>query len=151
MSTPSVKSKIVKRFLELLVPLKQQKGIREIERKNTLFLTTTTVPAIHLVIGHEVSGVDDERGYTCVFPAMLKITLEDGNDPAAKCDELVGWIQEKIEADEQLVSGGAPLASKVTYMGEMPFTEELAKPKGGSVISFEVEYRRRRAQPGVSY
>ncbi len=143
----SVKTRIIKRVLEICQPLIGEQKFRTIARKNTLFLLEPQKPAIHLVIGDENGVVEDERGYTMKFPLMLKLIVDDARDPYGLADKSVAFVQEKVESDEQL--GG--LASKITYDGELPFTEEVLKPDGGTVVMYIIEYRRMRGDPSTPY
>ena len=133
------------RLLELAEPLRASAGFRKIERKRTLFLLEAVKPAIHLVIGDETVIEEDDRGYRCQFPAMFKVVVSDTRDTEDASDAAVAYLQEAIEADGQLNGGGdKPLANKATYEGELPFTEEISKPEGGAVVSYNIEYRRYR-------
>jgi len=147
MTEPSIKSRIVARLLQLPEPLKADGKLRLIARKRTFFLLEPVKPALHLITEDEQVTVEDERGYTMIFPVSFKLILAAAHDAEARCDELAAWLQEKIEADEQLNG----LASKITYDGELPFTEEQGKPDGGTVVMYTVEYRRYRGDPGRSY
>jgi hypothetical protein len=144
----SIKGSIAGNLLKVIVPMKTNgSGIRTIKRVLSPFLTEATLPAIHLVIGHERVIDQDERGYNCEFPASFKIILEEkGDDRYWQADELVAWIQEAVEADEQL--GG--LCSKITYAGDQPYIDELI-PGGFILVSYRVEYRRMKSQPNVGY
>ncbi len=142
----SIKTRIIKRVLEICAPLVSDGKVRKVERTSSLFLLETIKPSIHLVVGDESGVVEDERGYTANFPLMVKIILDDARDPYGASDFLVPFVQGKLESDEQL----AGLASKITYDGELPFTEEALKPDGGTVLMYLVEYRRMRGAT-VSY
>ena len=143
----SIKARIIKRILEICAPLLADGKVRKIERKSSIFLLEPVKPAIHLVIGDEHGVVEDERGYTATFPAMVKLILDDARDPFALSDTIVPFVQGKMESDEQL--GG--LASKITYDGELPFTEEALKPDGGTVMMYLIKYRRLRGDATTSY
>ncbi len=143
----SIKTQIIKRIMEICQPLIAEQKFRKIERKTTLFLLEPVKPSMHLVIGDETGVVQDERGYTATFPLMLKLIMDDARDPYALADESSAFVQRQIETDEQL--GG--LASKITYDGELPFTEEALKPSGGTVLMYVVEYRRLRGDPTTAY
>jgi hypothetical protein len=143
----SIKTRIVKRVLEICQPLVTDGKVRLVVRKSSLFLLEPIKPAIHLVVGDESDVVEDERGYTARFPLMVKIILDDARDPYGASDFIVPFVQGNMEADEQLDG----LASKITYDGELPFTEEALKPDGGTVLMYLVEYRRMRGDATVSY
>lgn len=143
----SVKMQIIARLLAICQPLIAEQKFLKVERKQTLFLLESVKPALHLVIGDERVLYQDERGYNMQFPVLFKLLTESPDDGYNQADKAAAFVQEKIEADEQLNR----LASKVTYDGEMPFTEEVLKPAGGTVITYLVEYRRMKAQPSVNY
>jgi len=152
----SIKSRIIARLLELAEPLRQGKellgpaGYRVIERKRTLFLIEPVKPALHLVIGDEdvVGHQDsDNRGFTMRFPAMWKSMVSDARDAYRLSDGTAAYLQMAIEADGQL----SQLANIINYIGELPFTDEALKPDGGTVVMYEVEYRRYRGDPTRSY
>jgi hypothetical protein len=143
----SVKSRIVARLLELPQPLIGEQKMREIVRKRSVFLLADIKPALWLVTGEEVVLDEDERGYRMTFPVHFKIIIEDQRDACGMADDVVAFLQAKIEADPQLQQ----LASKVTYNGDFPFTLEELKPDGGSLVTYTVEYRRMRADPNVPY
>lgn len=149
----SIKQRIIERAIALLTPLKGEEGIREIERKRTLFLLVTNKPAIHVVTGPEIVLEEDDRGYTMEFPIFLKLMVSEARSVEDRVDALTWRIQKKLESDPQLNGSAtdAPLASKLTYDGEQPYGEEILKPDGGTVIAYVVQYRRYRAEPKVTY
>lgn len=143
----SIKSQAICRLLEICEALKTNGAeVRTIKRVLSPFLTEDIKPALHLVIGHEVVIEQDTRGYRSEFPASFKLILDDGNDRYEKADWLVAWLQEQIEADEQL--GG--LVSKITFDGVYPYVDEII-PGGFILVSYKIEIRRAKAQPDVNY
>lgn len=149
----SIKQRIIERAIGLLANLKGEEGIREIERKRTLFLLAAVKPAIHIVTGPEVVLEEDDRGYTLEFPIFFKLMVLEARNLEDQVDRMTWKIQAKLETDPQL-NGSLPtasLASKLTYDGEQPFGEEILKPEGGTVIAYVVQYRRYRAEPQVTY
>lgn len=151
MTNPSVKSKIITRLLALCQPLIDEGRVRKVARVRGPFLLESIKDAIHLVVGDEVMVGEDVRGFDLQFPVMFKLILRDASDAYTKSDELEAWLQEKIEADPQLNGGAEAVASRVVYQGSLPFTEEALKPDGGTVLMYDVFYRRERAHPDVSY
>jgi len=147
MTGDSIKTKIVKRVLELCEPLKTQLKFRKIERKRTFFLLEAVKPALHLIFGPETMIGEDNRGYTMEFPLTFKIIVDDARDPYAVADDAQAWLQEQIESDLQL----SQLANSIVYEGDNPYTDEELKPDGGILVIYIVQYRRERAKPGVSY
>lgn len=146
----SVKVTIIKRLLELVQPLLTNGKLRVIERRSAPFMQQAVKPALHLVIGDEsvVGGQDgDNRGFTMEFPADFEILAGEARDPYALCDELVAYVQEKVESDAQL-SG---LVNIVNYSGELPFTNDATKPSGGTLLMYNIQYRRTRGNPALSY
>jgi hypothetical protein len=103
--------------------------------------------SLHLIIGDEHQMQEDERGYWMQFPIMWKIMVADARDAYAKTDDTSALLQAGIETDAQL-SG---LANRITYHGELPFTDEVLKPDGGTVVLYTVEYRRVRGDPTLTY
>lgn len=147
----SVKSKIIARLLALCEPLIAEGKVRKIARVRGPFLMESVKDAIHLVVGDETVIGEDVRGFELQFPVMLKLIIRDASDAYSKSDQLEAWLQEKIEADPQLQGGAEAVASRVVYQGSLPFTEEALKPDGGTVLMYEVNYRRVRSRPDVSY
>jgi len=144
----SVKSRIMTRCRELVDPLQAEGKVRVIERTSALGLLAAVRPALHLVDGDEDQIGEDERGYTLQFPIAFEVIFEELRDPHGTADELLAWIQEKIESDLQL-SG---LANAITYVGGQKFIMENVEPKQGhSTALYNVEYRRERKKPDVSY
>lgn len=150
MST-SVKSQIIERLLALCQPLIAENKVRKVVRVRGPFLLESIKDAIHLVVGDEVVIGEDVRGFELQFPVMFKLIIRDAADAYAKSDQLEAWLQEKIEGDPQLQGGAQAVANRVVYQGSLPFTEEALKPDGGTVLMYEVFYRRERAKPDVSY
>jgi len=151
----SIKQQIIAALLKLAAPLlKNEAGIRKIERKRTLFLLEDTKPAIHLVITPETVMGEDTRGYDIEFHALYKIICDDARDPADLADGVAAFLQSAIEKDPQLNGGdnnGASLASWVKYFGDTPFTQEELKPDGGILVTFLVRYRRLKGDPNTTY
>ena len=143
----SVKMQIIARMLAICQPLIAEQKFLKVARVQTLFLLEPVKPALHLIVGDEKVLYQDERGYTMQFPVMFKLITEDPDDGYTQADKAAAFVQTVIEADEQL----AGLANKITYDGEMPFTEEVLKPAGGTVVMYLVEYRRYKAQPAQNY
>lgn len=152
----AIKTQIIARLLAALAPLKKQSdqtlNVRKIERVTNPTLMEEVRPAIHVVIGQEAVLEQDERGYTCEFPAVFRIIFEDARDPYTTGDKLAALVQTKIEGDEQLTkTDGTGLASKITYEGDFPYANEINKPAAGIFLTYSVEYRRYRADPERSY
>jgi hypothetical protein len=143
----TIKQKIIARLLELAQPLRSSAGVRVIERKRTLFLVEPVKPAIHLVIGDETVVGEDTRGYVHEFPITFKIIMSDTRDAYNAVDGMVGFLQSQIESDPQLND----LAVVIKFDGELPFTEELLKPDGGSAVMYVIQYRRVKGDPYTRY
>ena len=141
-----VKSRIIARLLGICDPLIAEQRVRSVKRVLSPFLTESVKPALHLVIGHEVVLYQDERGYNSEFPASFKLILDDGGERENIADELAAYLEEKVEADEQL--GG--LCSKITFDGVYPYIDDLI-PGGFIMVSYKIEFRRYRGAPTVGY
>lgn len=149
----TIKQRIMEHVLNLLEPLKGEQGLREIERKRTLFLLAPIKPAIHVVAGPEIVLEEDNRGYRLEFGLFFKLFVSEARNMEDEVDRITGRIQEKIENDAQLNGNEnqAALAIRTTYDGEQPYGEEILKPEGGTVIAYVVEYRRYIAEPNYNY
>ena len=145
----TTKQQIIARVVDLLEVLKTAGTVREVVRVTTPFLQAKFLPSIHLVIGAEENKTDEEelRGYVCEFPIAIKVTVEHATDPYGAAESIVGPVQAAIETDIQL-SG---LATHITYQGDDPFSTEETKPRGGNMITYLVQYRRRRGAPDSQY
>jgi len=151
MTNDSVKSKIIARLLALCEPLIAEGVVRKVARVRGPFMMEPIKDAIHVVVGDETMTGEDVRGFDLQFPVMFKLILRDSSDAYSKCDKLEAYLQEKIESDPQLNGGQEAVASRVVYQGSLPFTEEALKPDGGTVLMYDIFYRRERANPDVSY
>lgn len=149
----TIKQRIMEHVLNLLEPLKGEQGLREIERKRTLFLLAPIKPAIHVVAGPEIVLEEDNRGYRLEFGLFFKLFVSEARNLEDEVDRITGRIQEKIENDAQLNGNENQnaLAIRTTYDGEQPYGEEILKPEGGTVIAYVVEYRRYIAEPNYNY
>lgn len=145
----TTKQQIIARVLALLEALKTAGTVREVMRVTTPFLQAKFLPSIHLVIGAEDNKTDEEelRGYVCEFPVAIKVTVEHPTDPYGRAEEIVGPIQAAIESDPQLNG----LAVKIVYQGDDPFSTEETKPRGGNMVTYLIQYRRRRGLPNTQY
>ena len=152
MTGTSAKQKIIARLLAVCQPMIALYGLRKAERRHTLWLLEPVKPALHLIVGDEVVQGEDTRGYTLQFPVMFKLILTGQNDLDEQTDKMSAYLQETIEADLELCpTDGTGLCSALKYDGELPFTEELMKPDGGTVLMYLVQYRRERGNPGTKY
>lgn len=141
----TTKQQIVARVLVLLEALKTAGHVREVKRVNTPYQLTPTTPSAHLIVGDENLVQDEEttQGYALEFPIFIKLTLDSGGDPYDLADALAGQVQAAIEGDLQL----SQLVAWIRYQGDDPFTSEETKPRGGTMLTYLVQYRRRRGQP----
>jgi hypothetical protein len=143
----SIKSQIVARLQEIVKPLLAESKFRAIARATAPAITAPIKPAIHLVIGDERRIEEDTRGYTMEFPVMYDLIVEDARDPYALADASVAFVQEKVESDIQL--GG--LCNALIYDGELPYTNDINRPFGGTLVMYLIQYRRPRANPNALY
>lgn len=148
----SVKARIIARLLEIAQPLLGDGKFRVIERASAPFLTVAVKPALHLVIGDEHRIEEDNRGYTLQFPATWDLIVQDARDPYALADESVTFLQRAMEKDPQLTnSDAAGLCNAMIYDGELPYTSELTKPVGGTLVMYLLQYRRAIGEPETGY
>jgi len=142
----------VARIAALLEPLKtpdaassDAPAVRAIDRRRG-FNVASVFPSIEWIVGQESASREDTQGYECVFPVLFKINVE-GRDPYDAADALVGAVQFAIEQDA-LLSG---LANEVVYVSETPFTNVATGEEGGTLLSYQVHYRRLKGQPDKGY
>ena len=143
----TIKQQCVVRILELLDELVVTGTLRKAARRSHVLFLETVLPAAHLVIGDESLIGEDHVGYTMQFPADIKLMFKTGGEAFAAAEELVGEVQAKIESDLQLNA----LANSITYQGDAPFTNDINAADGGTVVSYLVQYRRKRADPEGNY
>ncbi len=153
MSQPdSIKTKIVNRVLAICRALKGATDLREIERKNALFLLTQIRPALHIVTGDESVVDEDNRGYRLKFPVAFQVIFGASADPYGAADQWECLIQQTIEDNEQLTQDDdTALVSKITYEGATPYVTEEKQPSNLLIVLYQFEYRRERARPWISY
>ena len=145
----AVKQQIIARLMQLAESLKTAGTVREIKRATSLYLLVKTVPSLHVVIGAEdtLEGEEDARGYACEFDVFFKFTVEHGSDPYGACDDLVAAAQTLLETDLQL----GQLVRWMRYRSDDPFTSDETAPRGGTVLTYRVQYRRQRGKPEAAY
>lgn len=146
----TTKQSIIARILELCEALKTAGDVKEVVRETTPFaLAESNLPSLQVIVGPEDNITDEEelRGYVVEFDVMLKLTVRHASELYNAVDVLVGRLQAAIEGDIQLNG----LATKIVYQGDNPFSNEINKPLGGNMVTYRVQYRRRRAQPETSY
>lgn len=144
------KQRIIARLLELAEALKTAGDVKELLRVTTPFLLADkNLPSLHIIIGAEDNITEEESltGYVVEFDVLFKITVRHATDPYGAAEPLVGRLQAAIEGDIQLSS----LATKIVYQGDNPFSNEVNKPLGGNMVTYRVQYRRRRAEPDTTY
>lgn len=146
----TIKQQIIARLLELAEALKTSGDVKEVLRVTSPFLLAEkNLPSLHVMIGAEDNITEEEelRGYVKEFDVLFKFTVRHATDPYTAAEELVGKLQVAIESDIQL-SG---LATKIIYIGDNPFSNEINKPLGGNMVTYRVQYRRQRAKPETQY
>lgn len=146
----SIKCQIVARVMALLGELpSNDPPIRVVERRTDVLATESRFPSIHVVFLDEenITPEEDNRGYELRLGLLIKLMIRDVRDPYLLADQITADIQAKIEGDIQLTG----LANRILYQGAAPFTFELAKPFGGMIVSYDIFYRRYRANPNRTY
>ncbi len=141
----SIKRQIIARALALLQPPVAAGTVRQAIRRSTLLLLEPILPSIHLVVGHDVEQdhAEDNAYFYFQFPLFIKIIFSDWNTALDTADALEAAIAQAIEADYQL----AQLAIKIVPHEVVPFVQEVNQPSGGVILTYLVDYRRRKGDP----
>ena len=151
-STPSIKLRIVQLIIALHQPLIQNSVFRVVERSMDLALNAAVRPALQIYDGPEKPVSKDTFGRTYRFDVGLKILVEDPRDIASAKDLIVPQVQRIMEGNLQLTdASGNRLANIVDGGEEVPFLAEAAKPLGGSLVLYTIEYRRKLGDPFTTY
>lgn len=143
----SVQTQIVAAILNALQPLIAEGKMRKIVRVQTDALEEATLPALHVIVGDEIPDGEDSRGYISSFDVVFRSIIEDARNPYVIADDATAFVQKVMEADPQL---GA-LVRRVTYRGNVPYTIEVTKPRGGNLTTYSVQYGRERGNPTQNY
>ncbi len=145
----SIKNQIATGAEDHLKVLESAGTFMQTGRKGDIMVNVANIPACILVVGPEVPAQveEDNVGYTMEFPMFFKIEVADHVELAATVDELAAKVETEIESD--LTMGG--LAVWVRYEGEVQFINEISPPRGGTVIKYNVQYRRLRGDPNTTY
>jgi|GEM_PF-7015229 len=127
---------------------------RQAAEINDIGEASAVFPALHWQVDDEIRNTEnntdgeDIRGFTLQFPIHFKITTAGGR----KCQlmpevrRLVAVLQEKIEADPTLQN----TALWTEYISTRFFLHD-GGAVGGAIVTYHITYRRRRAQPDISY
>lgn len=146
----SIKKQICAELLDLLTPLKTAGTIRELVRVSDLTALAIKFPSVQMEIGPESpmeGDYEDNIGYQLQFPVHFKFTVANYRDKAGELEDLVSAAQVLIEADSTLDA----LANWLKYTGDAPFIHNVTDPVGGTVITYLVRYRRKKAAPTENY
>ncbi|MCX7723547.1 MAG: hypothetical protein N2379_10910 [Verrucomicrobiae bacterium] len=147
-----VKERIVARLLELLEGLRAQGVVRKVSRELTVLAAESVRPAIHLVVGDENVVGRDNQGYTCEFAVAFNILIADARSNYRVAEQIAAEVQRAVESDPQLLGADPqPLCVSVEYRGQTPFSDELTRPEGGTILQYQIRYRRSYGAPDVSY
>jgi hypothetical protein len=143
----SIKKQIMDKVLALLEPMHASGLVRSITREVDLTINAPSRPALQVYDGPERLTSKDNRGRTFHFDIAVKVLVESQRDLGAAKDALVPEVQRILESNLQL--GG--LAVIVDGGEEVPFTSELQKPLGGSLVMYTIQYRRILGDPTATY
>ncbi len=117
----------------------QDGAFKKVERRFDPLQFTDVHPTLFWRTGPEVEIGKDNQGRTYRFPLIIATHFK-GVDKLEQHDDLVAAIQDVIEGNIQL--GG--LVNVIDGGTEDPWVDDQAKDLGGSVIIYQVQYRRVR-------
>ena len=151
----SIKRRIMERLGTILDPLKQEKAFERVEWKRDLMVLEQADKAIHLVAGNEQRVAEDTQGYTMEFLLAVKLTFKDWVEVLEKNEDLVRDVVEKLEGatvpNAQFSDADGVLVNWMTYEGNEEFIQDFNAPRGGVVLYYRLQYRRKRADATTSY
>ena len=141
----SIKKRILKRIEERLGRLETEGKVREVKRTQNLLILAAVTPAIHFTAASEVEIAKDIRGRTYQFPLGIKIKSDEA-DPEI-VDDIVAEVQTIIESELQLEG----LCIQIDGGTDNPFISAEDSETGGSILLYDITYRRKLGNPYETY